>query len=123
MSIIEIKRKHELELALEGVNLPKCYKDEVSENTRIQLLSYIMDTGLPVEEVNYLVKAYYMPYEDIKNDTEIYNSLDQAIQINFLVSLCKKYSAKPKTILNRIKEVNAINIYRKKSKQFVKGNK
>ena len=120
MDMLGIKRKHELELALEGVNLPKCYKDEVSEDTRIKLLSYIMDTGLPVGEVDYLVRAYYMPIQDITNDTEIYNSLTLSLKLNFLVKLCKKYSAKPKTIIDRLKEVNEINLYRRDQKQLLK---
>lgn len=117
---LDTKRKYELEVALEGVNLPRCYKDELSENTKIELLRYIMDTGLPVEEVNYLIQAYYMPIEDILNDIEIYRVINPKSQQSFILKMCKKYSAKPATILHRINEVRTIKMYKNNIKKLTK---
>lgn len=114
--MVSIERKYELEKALSEVNLPRCYNSEMSEKGRKYLQNYMQDTGLPYEEVHYLVDAYFMPYKEVLNDLSIYAESSGNIDtLSFLHSLSEKYGVDMLCMFKRVEEVKTIQKYKEEN--------
>ncbi len=81
-----------------------------------ELFNLLITSGFSHNEIEYLIRAYYMPFKDILEQLEVYdNSHPHMDELKFISSLKAQYNTDTNTIIKRIRDVRAIDKFLNKN--------
>lgn len=105
---ITVEKSIDLEIWL----LRNCFIDMFD----YELFNLLITSGFSHNEIEYLIRAYYMPFKDILKQLEVYdNSHPRMDELKFISSLKVQYNTDTNTIIKRIRDVRAIDKFLNKN--------
>lgn len=95
------------------IELEEYLKKLLSEERTIRELSLILFEEIDdLDDIEYLMDAYFLPIEEIDNELKNYDSkslLNKSDEIQFIQQLSDKYGVDRSKIIKRIKDIRRIN--------------